>query len=112
MARNTTITSGYFKEKNRIEIQFSFSGVNDIKQNKILEAKMAFQEKGTCSSLIHIDLYNKQVAFIKLNEIEDREQSWITRINLNEGLVWNIDQNYFVCDLTQKLPEFMKLSVS
>jgi len=99
------------KEKIRIEMQSGFTGINDIKQHKVLEAKKVFHESGIHTIAIHIDLYNGQVAFIKLDEIEDDDMRWITRINLDEGVVWNIDQNYFVWDLTQPPLKFKQPSV-
>jgi len=79
----------------RIEIQVNFTGVNDIKQHKVLEAKRVYCDNGTRTLVIHFDLYNWQVALVSLSEIEDDDMNWITRINLDEGLVWNIDQNFF-----------------
>jgi hypothetical protein len=67
------------KEKIRIEIQSGFTGVNDIKQHKVLEAKRYFRETGNQTIAIHFDLYNGQAAFVKLNEIEDSSINWITR---------------------------------
>src|SRR3989344_830600 len=87
------------KKKVRVEMQSGFTGTNDIKQHKVLEAKRVFREEGTPSLAIHIDLYNGQVAFVKLDEIENNDKHWITRTNLDEGLVYNIDQNFFFWDI-------------
>ncbi|MDD5135457.1 MAG: restriction endonuclease, partial [Phycisphaerae bacterium] len=87
------------KEKVRIEMQSGFTGINDIKQHKVREAKRVFQDDGVHTLAIHFDLYNGQVAFLKLDEIEDDNANWITRINLDEGAVWNIDQNFFFWNL-------------
>lgn len=86
-------------EKIRIEMQTGFTGTNDIKQHKVLEAKRVFHDLGFHTLAIHFDLYNGQVAFIKLDEIEDDSVNWITRINMDEGVVWNIDQNFFFWNL-------------
>src|SRR3989344_9126895 len=67
------------KKRIRIEMQSGFTGTNDIKQHKALEAKRVFREDGVHSLAIHIDLYNGQIAFIKLDEIEDGDVNWITR---------------------------------
>lgn len=82
-------------EKVRIEIQSGFQGINDIKQHKVLEARKIKQENGISSLVIHFDIFNGQVAFIHTDTIEDESVNWITRVNLDEGLVWNIDQNFF-----------------
>ncbi len=89
------------KKKVRIEMQSGFTGINDIKQHKVLEAKRVFHDKGTHSVAIHIDLYNGQVAFVKLDEIEDGDINWITRQQTEGQTVFNIDQNHFVWKVTE-----------
>ncbi|MEK7130570.1 MAG: restriction endonuclease [Patescibacteria group bacterium] len=89
------------KEKIRIEMQSGFTGINDIKQHKVLEAKRVFRDDGTSTLAIHIDLYNGQVAFIKLDEIEDDSVNWITRQQMEGQTVFNIDQNYFAWKITE-----------
>ena len=89
------------KNKIRIEMQSGFTGVNDIKQHKVLEAKRVFREEGIPSLAIHIDLYNGQVAFVKLDEIEDGDVNWITRQQMEGQTVFNIDQNNFVWKITE-----------
>jgi len=89
------------KKKIRVEMQSGFTGTNDIKQHKVLEAKRVFREEGTQSLAIHIDLYNGQVAFVKLDEIEDGDVNWITRQQMEGQTVFNIDQNHFVWKITE-----------
>lgn len=89
------------KEKVRIEMQSGFTGINDIKQHKVLEAKRVFRDEGITSLAIHIDLYNGQVAFVKLDEIEDGDVNWITRQQMEGQTVFNIDQNHFVWKITE-----------
>ena len=93
-------------EKIRLEIQAGFTGTNDIKQHKVLEARKIFRDFSVETLAVHFDLYNGQVAFIKLNKIEDDDINWITRIYLDEGLVWNIDQNFFFWDLYNTPPKY------
>lgn len=90
------------KEKVILEIQSGFTGTNDIKQHKVIEAKKVFNETGKHTLAIHFDLYNGQVAFIKLDEIEDDSVNWITRQQMEGQTVFNIDQNYFVWKITEK----------
>jgi hypothetical protein len=90
----------------RIEIQTGFTGINDIKQHKVLEAKRIFRELNLNTIAIHFDLYNGQVAFIKLNEIEDNSVNWITRQQMEGQTVFNIDQNYFVWKVTESPIKF------
>ena len=98
------------KEKVRIEMQSGFTGINDIKQHKVLEAKRVFRDLGSHTLAIHFDLYNGQVAFIKLDEIEDDSVNWITRQQMEGQTVFNIDQNYFVWKLMEVPPKFTKLN--
>src|SRR3989344_5811539 len=94
------------KEKLRIEMQSGFNGINDVKQHKVLEAKKVFQNKGIHSLAIHFDFYNWQVALLKLDEIVEDDEHWMTRINLDDGLVYNIDQNFFFWDLKNTPPTY------
>ena len=98
------------KEKVRIEMQSGFTGINDIKQHKVLEAKRVFRDLGSHTLALHFDLYNGQVAFIKLDEIEDESVNWITRQQMEGQTVFNIDQNYFVWKITELPPKFKGLN--
>src|SRR3989344_8449865 len=97
-------------EKIRIEMQSGFTGINDIKQHKVLEAKRVFRDERTHSLAIHFDLYNGQAAFVKLDEIKDEDEHWMTRINLDEGLVYNIDQNFFFWDIKYVPPIYQHVT--
>ena len=96
-------------EKIRIEMQSGFTGINDIKQHKVLEAKRVFGDSGTHTLAIHFDLFNGQVAFLKLDEIEDNDVNWITRQQMEGQTVFNIGQNHFVWKITEKPPKFEDL---
>lgn len=89
------------KEKIRIETQSGFTDINDVKQHKVLEAKRVFLEKKIHSVAIHFDLYNGQVAFLKLDEIKEDDTHWITRQQMEGQTVFNIGQNYFVWKITE-----------
>jgi hypothetical protein len=82
-------------------MQSGFTGINDIKQHKVLEAKRVFLDNTVHTLAIHFDLYNGQVAFIKLDEIKDDSVNWITRQQMEGQTVFNIDQNYFVWKITE-----------
>jgi len=98
------------KEKVRIEMQSGFTGINDIKQHKVLEAKRVFRDNGIHTLAIHFDLYNGQVAFIKLDEIEDESVNWITRQQMEGQTVFNIDQNYFVWKITENPIKYREMN--
>ena len=85
----------------RVEVQCGFTGTNDIKQHKVLEAKRIFREEGIHSMAVHFDIFNGQVAFIPIDQIQDNDINWITRQQMEGQTVFNIDQNFFTWKLTQ-----------
>lgn len=93
-------------EKIRIEVQSGFQGINDIKQHKVIEAKKIKREENVSSMVIHFDLYNGQVAFVKIDEVDDDSVNWITRQQMEGQTVFNIDQNYFIWKLTENPPKY------
>jgi hypothetical protein len=97
-------------EKIRIEMQSGFTGINDIKQHKVLEAKRIFRERKIHTLAIHFDLYNGQAAFLKLDAIEDDDVNWITRQQMEGQTVFNIDQNYFIWKLTDKPVQYTEIA--
>ena len=88
------------QETIRIEMQSGFTGLNDIKQHKVLEAKKVYREFGFHTLAIHFDLFNGQAAFIKLDEIKDDSMNWITRQQMEGQTVFNINPNYFIWKIT------------
>jgi hypothetical protein len=98
-------------KKIRIEIQSGFQGINDIKQHKVLEAKKIANEKNIPTIAIHFDLFNGQVAFVRLDTIEDNDINWITRQQMEGQTVFNIEQNYFIWKLIEKPPLFNELNI-
>ncbi len=97
--------------KIRLEIQSGFQGVNDIKQHKVLEAKKFYDECSIPSLAIHFDLFNGQVAFVRLDNIEENSVNWITRQQMEGQTVFNIDQNYFIWKLTDNPPRISDLEL-
>lgn len=98
-------------EKIRVEVQSGFQGINDIKQHKVLEAKKIKREENISSLVIHFDLFNGQVAFVKIDEIADDSVNWITRQQMEGQTVFNIDQNYFLWKLTENPPKYSQLDL-
>ncbi len=97
------------KKKIRIEMQSGFTGINDIKQHKVLEAKRVFEKSRIHTLAIHFDLFNGQVAFVRLDEIDDDNVNWITRQQMEGQTVFNIEQNYFVWKLIKKPIKFSEI---
>lgn len=93
----------------RIEIQSGFQNINDIKQHKVIEAKKIKLENDISSILMHFDLFNGQVAFVKLDDIQDDSIHWVTRQQMEGQTVFNINQNYFVWKLTELPPKYNEL---
>lgn len=98
-------------KKIRIEVQSGFQGTNDIKQHKVLEARRIKNEENISSMVIHFDIYNGQVAFIKTDSINEDDVNWITRQQMEGQTVFNIEQNYFVWKLTEKPPVYSELEI-
>lgn len=88
----------------RIEVQSGFQGINDIKEHKVREAKRVFDEKGLRTIISHFDLFNGQVAFVDISNIEEDNLNWITRQQMEGQSVFNIEQNYFQWLLTETPP--------
>lgn len=99
-------------KKIRIEMQSGFTGINDIKQHKVIEAKREFAETGIKTIAVHFDLYNGQVAFVELDEIENDSENWITRSQMEGQVVLNIDQNYFVWKITEPPVKYKDIDFS
>lgn len=100
------------REVLRIEIQSGFQGVNDIKQHKVLEAKRIWREENISSMVIHFDLFNGQVAFVRIDNIEEDNLNWITRQQMEGQTVFNIEQNYFIWKLTETPPKWENLQTN
>lgn len=94
-----------------IEMQSGFTGTNDIKLHKVLEARRIFREEGLHSYAFHFDIFNGQVAVVCLDSIEDGDVNWITRQQMENQTVFNIDQNLFVWKLTEPPPRFSELNL-
>jgi len=98
-------------KKIRIEVQSGFQGINDIKQHKVLEAKKIANEKSIPTIVVHFDLFNGQVAFVRLDTIKDNDINWITRQQMEGQTVFNIEQNYFIWKITETPPLFNELDI-
>lgn len=98
------------KEKIRIEMQTGYIGVNDIKQHKVLEAKRIFNESGVRTLVIHLDLYNGQVAFVMLDSIKEVGEHWITRPQFEGVVVFEIEQKFFVWKITEKPVKYKEMN--
>lgn len=96
----------------RIEVQSGFQGVNDIKQHNVLEAKRILSQFGDLTICIHFDLYNGQVAFVRLDNIDDNDINWVSRQQMEGQTVFTIDQNLFEWRLLDPIPNYSDLNVA
>jgi len=98
--------------KVHLEIQSGFQKISDIKQHKVLEAKRIYQDCDIPSICIHIDLFNGQCAFVRLDTIPDSDVNWVTRQQMEGQTVFSIDQNDFKWRLADRIPSFDDLELS
>ncbi|MBQ3530212.1 MAG: hypothetical protein IJA47_06965 [Oscillospiraceae bacterium] len=84
----------------RIEVQSGFTGTNDIKKHKVVEAKRLLSETGTLSYVVHFDLFNGKAALIDISSISDTGVHWENRAQMEDQQVFSIPQNAFLWDLT------------
>jgi len=89
----------------RIEVQSGFQGINDIKEHKVREAKKQLETRGINSVIMHVDMFNGQVGFVNISNIEDTDINWITRQQMEGQTVFNINQNYFIWKLIEPPPK-------
>ncbi len=85
----------------RLEIQSGFTGTNDIKQHKVLEAKRALSLEGIHSYIVHFDLFNGNTAVIDISSISDDNVNWQHRPQLEDQIVFSIPSNSFKWAITE-----------
>jgi hypothetical protein len=95
----------------RIEVQSGFQGINDIKEHKVREARRAFLENSEHTICIHVDIYNGQVAFVQLDNIEENDVNFVTRQQMEGQSVFQIDQNFFKWRLLDPVPSLIELEL-
>lgn len=86
----------------RIEVQSGFTGINDIKKHKVVEAKRLLSETGTRSYVVHFDLFNGKAALIDISSIDNSSVHWENRAQMEDQQVFSIPQNAFLWDLTDE----------
>jgi hypothetical protein len=95
----------------RLEFQSGFKGVNDIKEHKIREAKRIYEELMQETICMHIDIFNGQAAFVNLSKIENNDDNWVTRQQMEGQTVLSIDQNYFKWRLLDEIPSLKSIDI-
>lgn len=98
-------------QRTRIEVQSGFQDINDIKEHKVREARLIYEEKNEPTICIHYDLFNGQVAFVRLDSIAPNDIHFVTRQQMEGQSVFSIDQNYFKWRLLDEAPHFEDLDI-
>mgnify|MGYP003115645180 FL=1 len=93
------------------EIQSGFQSISDIKQHKVIEAKKIARESGSLSVCVHVDIFNGQCAFVRLDTIEDNDINWVSRQQMEGQTVFCIDQNDFKWRLSDSPPSLSDLEI-
>lgn len=95
----------------RIEVQSGFQTISDVKQHKVLEAKRVSRDQDVATICVHLDLFNGQCAFVRLDTIHDDDINWVTRTQMEGQYVFSIDQNYFKWRLADRMPTIAELEI-
>ena len=90
----------------RLEVQSGFTGINDIKRHKVLEARKVLDQQGIPSYVVHFDLFNGKAALINISSIEDTSIHWEHRAQLEDQTVFSIPHDAFCWDLTEPPPYY------
>lgn len=93
------------KQEFEIEFQSGFQGINDIKEHKVRQAQRRWEDNQVATVCIHADVFNGQVAFVRLDTIAASDMNWVTRQQMEGQSVFAIDQNHFKWRLLDALPQ-------
>lgn len=88
-----------------VEFQSGFQGINDIKEHKVRQAQRRWQDEQVATVCIHADIFNGQLAFVRLDTITASDMNWVTRQQMEGQSVFAIDQNHFKWRLLDALPQ-------
>lgn len=88
-----------------IEIQSGFSGINDLKRHKWVEAKTKLDEEGLPTFVTHFDLFNGCAAVIDPLAFSLESELWVQRQQMEGQWVLPLDPNWFLWDLQARLPK-------
>lgn len=97
-------------KKIRLEIQAGYTGVNDIKQSKILEAKRIYDSEKTESYIVHFDLFNGLAAIINITNFHRIPETSYHKAFENTNVL-SIKDEWFRWKLTENLNTFKDLEI-
>lgn len=95
----------------RLEIQSGFTGINDIKRHKVLEATRIFSSNGICSFIVHFDLFNGNVAIINISAISDDNINWEHRQQFEDQIVFSIPSESFKWAITDSPVNYKEIII-
>jgi hypothetical protein len=98
-------------EKLRLEIQAGFTGVNDVKKHKVVEAKRVLKELGVHTLAVHFDLYNGRAAFLKLDSIDEKGIGWESRQQMEGQTVLSIPSESFLWKMTDSPIKYKNMNL-
>ncbi len=88
-----------------VEIQSGFSGINDFKRHKWVEAKTKLDEEGLPTFVVHFDLFNGCAAVFDPLAFSLDGELWVQRQQMEGQWVLPLDPNWFLWDLQGSLPK-------
>lgn len=90
----------------RLEIQSGYTGVNDIKEHKVKEAKRAYEQEQVYSYVVHFDLFNGTMALVDITNIDDDSVHWVTRSQMEGQRVFAIPAEAFRWFIPDDIPNY------
>lgn len=94
----------------RLEIQAGYTGKNDIKKSKIVEAEKQYKQKHIESYIIHFDLFNGYAAVINITKFSKIPQKNFHKAFENTDVI-NIPDEWFKWDLMKELPSLSNIVI-
>ena len=91
-----------------VEVQSGFSGINDLKRHKWVEARTKLDEEGLPSFVIHFDLFNGAAAVLNPLDYPVDGDLWVQRQQMEGQWVLPLDTNWFLWDLQAPVPASYK----
>ena len=88
----------------RLEVQSGFTGINDLKRHKVVEARDIFERDAIRTYLVDFDLFNGLVAVLDLCEYSVDDDRWVQRQQMEGQWVLPLDFNWFSWRLLDPVP--------
>ena len=97
-------------KKIHIEVQAGFTGENDIKQSKAIDANLR-KSDGWITYVLHFDLYNGKLAIIDISSLSSLSADhWISNNRFEGVYTVKIPDNAFIWNIYDPLPSLNKLT--